>query len=753
MAYVYGVEVASSTAVTTTLEVSIPGGYDDGDLLIVVAQQDIGSGTFTAPAGWAPCFSSGQVAQNAQRTYAWYKIASGDEPPFVIESTLSEDLILTALVIKGADPLAPIETAIFSSYLGSAASISLPAPSSVQSGALVVRGFGNDNSSSRHKFQGGNFTRVSYILGTAGQIGLGYSYANDYGVTPPASVNKYSSSGGTSFAIVIRDSVEKHSVPILKDYFVPFRHFGLFGDGLDSAVVAAHPPSYFSSTIDGFATSTTVASYTAKQANPTPNDSGDSFTIFRTGEITNSQTVIVGAVFEFSEEFDFSDGPAVASILLDGAVSTYSRDLYFVFGDALGNWSAFYVTPYSGLAVGDVHRPIIDINSYPPVDGVGGLQTSRINKFGLVWRRNTGGATAATTARGFAVNEFGKVSAVTVVGGMGSPSISTAQAIHAGLSTRPLQNSRFQGVSQLLSRVPLILGDGVTKTSADFRGLSFEVPAPYSKELQRRFTMLGDFPVGVRFKLSPADNINLSGSSFSGKVPFNFVVDAASSPSASVVFDGLTLNGATVKFEQPAIPVSGALFIACERVETLAQLIYCSFVEMLGPVIVNDPGLVEACVFTQGPLGGHAIEITQPGTFTLVDNTFEGYGLDGTTDAAIYNNSGGHVVLNISGGGDTPTVRNGTGATTDVVSGITLTFAGVKVGSEIHIFDSNATLLASVESAVENQTITLQVTGVQVRVFIASLGYENLDIPYLVPASDSTVPVFQRIDRNYRNPT
>ena len=79
------------------------------------------------------------------------------------------------------------------------------------------------------------------------------------------------------------------------------------------------------------------------------------------------------------------------------------------------------------------------------------------------------------------------------------------------------------------------------------------------------------------------------------------------------------------------------------------------------------------------------MEITQPGTFAFVGNTFEGYDLDGTTDAAIYNNSGGHVVLNVSGGGDTPTVRNGAGATTDVVSGAQITVVGLAAGSQVKV--------------------------------------------------------------------
>ena len=71
---------------------------------------------------------------------------------------------------------------------------------------------------------------------------------------------------------------------------------------------------------------------------------------------------------------------------------------------------------------------------------------------------------------------------------------------------------------------------------------------------------------------------------------------------------------------------------------------------------------------------GHAIYITSPGTYSYAGLSFSGYGADNTTDAVVYNNSGGLVTLNIASDSDTPTVRNGTSATTSVViSPVTLT--------------------------------------------------------------------------------
>ena len=75
--------------------------------------------------------------------------------------------------------------------------------------------------------------------------------------------------------------------------------------------------------------------------------------------------------------------------------------------------------------------------------------------------------------------------------------------------------------------------------------------------------------------------------------------------------------------------------------------------------------------------------ITVPGSYTISGLDFVGYGADDTTDAAIYNNSGGAITLSVSGGGSTPTVRNGTSASTTVESGAGITVEGLVTGSRV----------------------------------------------------------------------
>jgi hypothetical protein len=80
---------------------------------------------------------------------------------------------------------------------------------------------------------------------------------------------------------------------------------------------------------------------------------------------------------------------------------------------------------------------------------------------------------------------------------------------------------------------------------------------------------------------------------------------------------------------------------------------------------------------------GHAIYITQAGTYDFTNVICTGYGGTGTAGAAIYNNSGGTVTINASGCSGL-TYFNGTSATTNIVSDpvtTTITVKDINTGS------------------------------------------------------------------------
>ncbi|APU88975.1 hypothetical protein Rctr197k_179 [Virus Rctr197k] len=173
-------------------------------------------------------------------------------------------------------------------------------------------------------------------------------------------------------------------------------------------------------------------------------------------------------------------------------------------------------------------------------------------------------------------------------------------------------------------------------------------------------------------------------------------------------------------------------------------------------VISNNPAAISDCSFTFSD--GHAIEITATGTYTFTGNTFTGYGANGTNDAAIYNNSGGLVTLNISGG-STPTVRNGASASTTINNNVNVTLTGLRDNTEVRVYTAGTTTeLAGIEDATagsaDNRTFTFSLaadTVVDIR--IHKVTYETFAIyGYTVPSAAASIPISQRFDRNYANP-
>lgn len=163
--------------------------------------------------------------------------------------------------------------------------------------------------------------------------------------------------------------------------------------------------------------------------------------------------------------------------------------------------------------------------------------------------------------------------------------------------------------------------------------------------------------------------------------------------------------------------------------------------------------------FTSGGTG-HAIYITATGTYTFSNFSYTGYGADGTTDASVYNNSGGLVTINVSGGAS-PTVLNGAGASTVVNNSTTLTITGIPgtgvgdaLDSEVRIYTAGTT--TALDGAENVSTGSFAYTfnsGGNVDIVILNLAYEYFKLSaFTLPASSSSQAVVLRNDRNYSNP-
>lgn len=161
---------------------------------------------------------------------------------------------------------------------------------------------------------------------------------------------------------------------------------------------------------------------------------------------------------------------------------------------------------------------------------------------------------------------------------------------------------------------------------------------------------------------------------------------------------------------------------------------------------------------------GHAIGLT--GTLSTpqssVGNLFTGYATNAGTagDRALFNDLGGAVTVNVSGGGDVPSVRNGAGATTSVELTVSFQITGLRDGTEVRLYRVSD----GVELAGEENVTSVPVeepngvflyeypysTDIPIYVHIHNIEYVFIRLDgQTLTNQDQVIPVQQRFDRTY----
>lgn len=257
------------------------------------------------------------------------------------------------------------------------------------------------------------------------------------------------------------------------------------------------------------------------------------------------------------------------------------------------------------------------------------------------------------------------------------------------------------------------------------------------------------------------------------------VTNALSNGVGSVSITGKLINFRNVNLIN-LVTVSDGAVIQCKNLTQGGASITNSIIECIqtanNAVVANpDLTLLTDCDFRQEGTG-HAIEITQTGTFTLDNLNFTGFGgtagsnltpNSGASDAVIYNNSGGAVTLNISGG-NVPSIRNGAGATTTAELSIAWTFEVVDEDgnpvqdAEVTVTDGagNPAELYNLENTPVNGTAVysfdgaLSGTGATILVLKSGVGAkEPFSLDTLHPSSATTTKIQLSNDRTESNPT
>jgi hypothetical protein len=200
------------------------------------------------------------------------------------------------------------------------------------------------------------------------------------------------------------------------------------------------------------------------------------------------------------------------------------------------------------------------------------------------------------------------------------------------------------------------------------------------------------------------------------------------------------------------------------------------------PVFYNDEGGTDTIGLTDGNL--YYVRRTAANTFAFYE-TFEAantdtnrIGLtDGTTgethtiysaNAAIVNNSGGSVTIQVSGGGSTPSIRNVGASSTIVENNVALTISGLKDNTEVRVYTAGtSTELAGVENATvgtaDDRSVTFSLAaGISVDIRFAHgtaadgrtylVPPDNAITNFTWPSTTGELPITQVFDRNFNNP-
>jgi hypothetical protein len=673
VAYIVNSETSLSGEALNSFDVPIPSGYEADDLLVAIITQD-GGGTVIAASGWTQI--STQAAVQGQRTTAFYKFATGSSEADLSLTGSNDEWIVNISVIRGADLSTPINVSVRTNSANSTtAHLDSGTVTTTEDNCLVLYACGRDGV---FKIKPENPSTLMMLSRETDFVGctqvVGYMNQITAGVTPNVRfLFESASEGGNALVIAIQDADPATALlsPTITQNYNVLKNYGgvttatnsqaafIRHDGITWDVATTLTPAAIDglTIYDGTFTQVTFQDVNRPWGSMTGLSIGGS-ALDDTGRWVGATHAVASTDFTnkiFSVEF-MQNSVAASRFGAKGCI--------VVFEDSLGEWAAFTLSLRAGLIAAVSNTCYIDVENTPQLDASGSLDWSDITRVGYLYHKTT---IAIATFILRIKNALLHDKTVFVDGNVNDPcSPAKLQQALEGWGGAGLAS--VQGGGQGLSRAGVQYGNGSRKTYASSTATSYEMPLRENASLARRFWRIPDNVVGAEFRLlaSANDVVDMTTGVMAVDVEQDWTIDASSSSSASYSFSGLSVIGWNVTHNVTGITINGATFKNCHITLNGGLLSSCGISSLKSPLSTNNPENITSCAFTSTGTG-HAIEITATGTFDMTGNTFTGYGADTTTDAAIYNNSGGAVTISIPLGGQVPTVRDGAGASTSIV--------------------------------------------------------------------------------------
>jgi hypothetical protein len=738
----------------TTIVCDVPS-TQTGDLLLAVITADSGTMTFSN-ASWQAV--TGGAFTNTVRTFLMWRISTGASEPtsYTFTATAQETFNATMISIRDVDTVSPFISP--SEVTRTASNTTFPSITTNRNNSLILYISTHGSTAVIPSSIEGGVIQLFQLDGSAHSDSIGWTIKATSGTT---STTIRSAVSGTTFngsliALGIRPPstgatlIPAYCADDLSEILDPLHGTTPFRGNTAPAGTAA---TYYTSNIDGRAVAN--ATLTARA------DTGINSFRSTAGQNSSINRTWVGIAEQFASARTNLAGKNILCHVgplapidmqtLEGV--GLERGVAMGMHTSIGNFKVWHVHG-ANTSFGEKRTPVIvnTLNTTGLLQTTGTFNQNSIQGFGFF-------VSGFITSADMIWAMLWALDTTTVAGGNSTTPVDIPGIVSAISNGHERISALQQGDNQMLCLQPFQLGDGTLPTYLNISSAAIEFPRQYNLESQSVFYNSVDNVAGVTFHPASGDYFDLRSSTWSSSSKFHWRWASGSSSSATILTSGMQIIGSGDVQLRAITTFDDMSFTECTSItQNSAVITDSSFTDSY--LFSNTPNNISNSSFTSTGTG-HAIEITATGTYDFVGNTFTGYGLSGTTNAAIYNNSGGLVTLNISGGGSTPTIRNGTGASTVINNTITVTLTGLKDNTEVRIYRTSSdpiTEVAGIESATNGTTDNRSFafsdqSGNFVDIVIVNLNYQIIRIEgYQIPTQNTSIPIQQVIDRNYINP-
>ena len=765
------------SAVDAGLTLKLPTNQVN-DLLVLWVVSDSGAPTWTLPDGWTQIFAR----NNGIATICAYKISSGSEPATVtVGSTVDETYSGAVVSILDADTTTPVGNVVDSGFSPTANSINtLPAYATTYDNSLVLSVFGS-STITMPCFAEGVMQNIVNEENADASIAVATTFQRTAG---NIATSKYV--WGTSSLQTVLGMIEVRagSAGIIPAYvgednsllYSPTYASGAFANSGYNVTPSSATSTNYASEIAGIAVGANTLAAGIAGSNLFP-------VLSRIGIGVNSTVLMQGFDYASSAGVDIGDRMILAHFGGSAAIDARSSDYV---SSGRGTWLGLRSSAASNFKVwqvlggdspnrDDMYIPmLINPASTSNFASNGTLNTSSLISVAFFCSKTT------STNRNFYPAGFWFLSPLAIGGGSEALPISLLNIYNLSATMKARRSAILQGSSQVLLLQSVSIGNG-DACYADLDGASIEIAPAYNLSKKTISSHRVDDDIFFVYNPSSTGTVKHRNGVISSTGRFVWGLHNDASVSATYDFTRLSVIGAGTINLNKAITVNRLILKDYKTLNvadaTLANCTISAVPASSDSVNLNantsftgctidvsnvtagnrwlsiaDPSAFENCNFTGG--GGHAIRLTTPGTYSFSANTLSGFGANGTDGAFFLNDSGGAVTINVAGGGSTPTYKNGSGASTTIVSGASLTLTGLKDGSDIVILQAGTeTELANIDANTGTTYIFTYTTVEDIDICVYKTGYEAYTIRgYTLSGVDGSVPIAQRADRNYFNP-